>query len=321
VTGPTWATLEDGRAHFQHGPTDLIITIDAAPEVVEAGLAAGWMVFETLLEGLVVDLDMLRSDVEVLPSAEVVECSTSTATQMVEAAKQVATGGFLTPMAAVAGSIADTVCQAITDVVADADADADAMADSGPSADTESAGGMWRVIVNNGGDISLALGQGASLTVGIVDLSTGARLGSVNVDHDHNVRGVATSGRGGRSLSMGIADSVTVLASSAALADAAATRIASAVDLEGFEDDRLVHRRPANEIDGATDLEDRLVVVGVEPLTLAQQDLALKAGGRVASRLIENKTITAAYLKLDQRCLVMDQKRSALSPSPAGILT
>ena len=47
------------------------------------------------------------------------------------------------------------------------------------------------------------------------------------------MRGIATSGWRGRSFSLGIADAVTVLAATAAEADAAATVIANAVDLPG----------------------------------------------------------------------------------------
>jgi ApbE superfamily uncharacterized protein (UPF0280 family) len=57
------------------------------------------------------------------------------------------------------------------------------------------------------------------------------------------VRGIATSGWRGRSFSLGIADSVTVLARTAAQADAAATVIANAVDAD---DVRIRRRRPAS---------------------------------------------------------------------------
>jgi uncharacterized protein len=64
------------------------------------------------------------------------------------------------------------------------------------------------------------------------------------IDFDIPVRGIATSGWRGRSFSRGIADSVTVLAKTAAMADAAATVIANAVN--------VVHpgivRRPACDI-------------------------------------------------------------------------
>ena len=85
---------------------------------------------------------------------------------------------------------------------------------------------------------------------------------------DQPARGLATSGRackgrGGRSFSFGIADSVSVLAGTAAQADAAATIIGNAVDLPGHP---AIDRRAANEIDPASDLGDRLITFDVGPL-------------------------------------------------------
>ena len=68
------------------------------------------------------------------------------------------------------------------------------------------------------------------------------------------MRGVATSGWRGRSFSLGIADAVTVLAATAAAADAAATIIANAVDLPGHP---AIARRPASELEDDSDLGDR----------------------------------------------------------------
>ncbi len=65
------------------------------------------------------------------------------------------------------------------------------------------------------------------------------------------MRGIATSGWRGRSFSLGIADAVTVLADSAAMADAAATIIANAVDLPGHP---AVERKPARDLAPDNDL-------------------------------------------------------------------
>ena len=69
--------------------------------------------------------------------------------------------------------------------------------------------------------------------------------GSITIDAATDVRGIATSGQGGRSLSRGIATSVTVLAHNAAAADVAATLIANAVDLPGHP---ALTRVPADDL-------------------------------------------------------------------------
>ena len=156
------------------------------------------------------------------------------------AAVRACTSGFVTPMAAVAGAVAD---------------EAVAVLAARP--------GIERAYVNNGGDVALYLGPGARLSVGVVpSLREAAPRARVEIAYDSAVRGVATSGWQGRSHSLGIADAVTVLARSAALADAAATLIANAVDA----DHPGIRRVPARTLDEDSDLGDRLVTVAVPEL-------------------------------------------------------
>ena len=97
----------------------------------------------------------------------------------------------------------------------------------------------------------------------------------MTVHADDPVRGIATSGRHGRSFSLGIADAVTVLAKTAAQADAAATVIANAVDLPGHP---AILRRPACELQPDSDLGDRLVTRDVG--ALSEQEIEAGAGSR-----------------------------------------
>jgi hypothetical protein len=113
-------------------------------------------------------------------------------------------------------------------------------------------------------------------------------------------RGLATSGRackgrGGRSFSFGIADSVSVPARTAAQADAAATIIGNAVDLPGHA---AIDRRPASEIDPASDLGDRLVTSDVGTLSDAAIRTALDAGETMADILVRDGLIEGAVLTL-----------------------
>ncbi|MEE9417240.1 MAG: UPF0280 family protein [Acidimicrobiales bacterium] len=282
--GAAIALLDDGRIHVQHGPTDLIITIDGTDEARRGAIQSVGELFGSLLADLMEDVEALRSDVASNPRVSGV-----TAQRMVDATAAVAGSAFLTPMAAVAGAIADTVCEAI---VRD---------------------GIDRAIVNNGGDIAFYLSEGASLKVGLADVSTASPLGKFRIDSTLPIRGVATSGRGGRSLTMGIADSVAVVAPTCAVADAAATLIASAVDLPNSG---LVTRVPANDMDAASDLESRPVVIGVQPLTSADANLALQRGLTVAQRLISQRAIGAAALRLQQHHATTDLSVPLLARDP-----
>ena len=180
-------------------------------------------------------------------------------------------GLFITPMAAVAGSVADEIIAAFRRL------------------------GILRAYVNNGGDIALHLAPGQQYDVGVVtDLALPAIDGRFGIDASSAVRGIATSGWRGRSFSLGIADSVTVLAATGALADAAATMIANHVNA----DSSAVTRRPANELKDDTDLGDRLVTVAVGALSQAEIGAALDGGADFAERVRRQGLIAGAAISL-----------------------
>ena len=185
--------------------------------------------------------------------------------------------GFITPMAAVAGAVAQAMASAYQRP------------------------GIQRAWVNNGGDIALHLAPGTQVQVGLVaDLarfdgdalaqSAAGRLRSdaaFAVRASSPVRGVATSGWRGRSLSRGFADSVTVLARSAPEADAAATVIANAVDLPSPAAAAAagIVRQPASVVRDDSDLGQIAVTVSVPPLPTAVVQQALQRGLACAQRL------------------------------------
>jgi hypothetical protein len=141
-----------------------------------------------------------------------------------------------------------------------------------------------------------------SLRCGLVaDISAPTLDGAFLLTHGQPSRGIATSGRackgrGGRSFSLGIADAVTVLARTAAMADAAATIIGNAVDLPGHA---AVIRRPASDIDPDSDLGDRLIAWDVGALPAADVAKALDAGRLVADALRRRDLIDGAVLALN----------------------
>ena len=271
MSGPAAARTRDGRRlHLQHGPIDLIIEADGDASAIDAGYRAAWNRFATVLDELVAELPRLRRRLD-----DRHPLSGSVALRMAVAVAPFHDEG-LTPMAAVAGSVADE----IRDVIVDA-----------------GRGHLTRVFVNNGGDIALALTAGTSYDVGLVPVPQRPALaGKATIRAADPVRGVATSGRHGRSLSLGIADAVTVLAANAAAADAAATVIANAVDLPGHG---AIRRVDAAEVDPDTDLAGQLVTVGVDRLTEAEVDQAIAAGIDEAARQRRRGLVTAAVVCLD----------------------
>jgi ApbE superfamily uncharacterized protein (UPF0280 family) len=270
MSAPQAALLPDGRRlHLQHGPIDLVIEAFGAREEVGAAYRQARDRFETVLSELVGELGLLRTPVrEPGPEPE-----GPVARRMIEAVWP-HRETFVTPMAAVAGAVADEIADAL---VAGRD--------------------LEKAYVNNSGDIAVRLSPGAELRLGIVgEVFRPSIDGTALLTHDRPVRGVATSGWQGRSWSFGIADAVTVIAPTAAAADVAATLIANAVDV----DHPAIERAPASSLDDQTDLGDRLVTVAVGDLDAASRGEALDAGEAVAQDMIRRGLAAGVVLTLQQ---------------------
>ncbi len=266
---PQCRRLPDGRLHLHDGPIDLIIEAFGGAADVERAYHAAWRRFATALDELCGELALLRSQV----TSDSPRPARRIARRMYDAVAPFAAATFITPMAAVAGSIADEILDAMT-----------------------RAASLRRAYVNNGGDIALHLAPGESFRIGVIGSpdESGA-FGRAGVGAESAVRGVATSGWRGRSFSLGIADAVTVLAASGAQADAAATLIANAVNLPAHP---AIRRAPAREFDPQSDLGERLVTRDVGPLSAGEIEAALSSGLAEARRLREAGHIAAAALHL-----------------------
>ena len=255
------AALSPGRWHFQHGPMDLLLEADGQAGAVAAAHEQAWSRFTQLLDELVAELPLLRR-----PIAGPCPLRGRVARRMWQACRPYR-DRYITPMAAVAGSVAQELLVAYQRE------------------------GVDRAWVNNGGDIALHLDPNRSVRVGMFSdlarlnlrqLREGVEIdGRFEVCHSMPVRGIATSGWRGRSFSLGIADSVTVLAATAAQADAAATVIANAVDV----DDPRIERRPSSELKDDSDLGDIPVTVNVPVLDTEAVQRALEAGLAQARKL------------------------------------
>jgi ApbE superfamily uncharacterized protein (UPF0280 family) len=268
---PQQRRLADGRLHLQDGPIDLIIEAFGETGAIEMAYAVAWRRFVTILDELCGELALLRADPSGGPPPK-----GPVARRMAAAVAPFRARRFVTPMAAVAGAVSEEVLETMT-----------------------SGRRLARAYVNNGGDIALHLGVDEAFSIGMVDRPDRPNLfGRATIGAADRVRGVATSGWRGRSFSLGVADAVTVLAGSAALADAAATLIANAVDIPGHP---AVKRAPARDLDPQSDLGDRRVTVAVGSLTPREIDRALAAGAAEAELWQGLGLIEAVALRLGYR--------------------
>jgi uncharacterized protein len=261
--------LPDGRRlHLNDGPIDLIIGADGKLPAVERAYNAAAERFVTILDELCCELPVLRTNARAIRGSLV---NGPIAKRMVEAVLPYRDRCFITPMAAVAGAVAEAVLEAMTKVVQ-----------------------LDRAYVNDGGDIAVHLEAGQTYKVGMVERPECPSLfGTVEFSAASRVRGIATSGWRGRSFSLGIADAVTVLAKTAAEADAAATVIANAVDLPKHP---AITRIPVRELAPDSDLLDLLVTRQVDPLPSGEISHALNDGAAVAEELRVQGLIQAAAL-------------------------
>jgi uncharacterized protein len=258
--------LHDGRLHLSDGPIDLIVACEGPGDAVARAEAAAFLRFATILDELCAELPLLRAPVGARPNGPA-------ARRMWRATSLFASDDFLTPMAAVAGAVAEEMLATMTD-----------------------AAPLSRAMVNNGGDIAFHLAPGNEYRIGLIDRPDRPSLfASADVEASSPVRGVATSGWRGRSFSLGIADAVTVLAREASVADAAATLIANAVDLPEC---RAIRRRPAVDLRPDSDLGERLVTVEVGSLSPHEIDTALKLGAARARRFRDRGAICGCALHL-----------------------
>jgi ApbE superfamily uncharacterized protein (UPF0280 family) len=277
---PQIGWLSDRRLHLQDGPIDLVIEARGSKTNLRAAYDAAIRRFTGLLDELCDELPLLRR------AADPQRCllKGAVACRMHTAVAPFAADHFITPMAAVAGSVAEEILGAML-----------------------SEASFDRAYVNNGGDIALHLSDGEQFTIGVMDRPD--RLGLMRtmvIDADDPSRGVATSGRHGRSFSLGIADAVTVLARTAASADAAATIIANAVDLPGHP---AIGRCPACDLQPDSDLGERLVTRDVAPLQQSEIDAALLSGAEKARALLSAGLIDGAVLHLQGERRVIALRR------------
>ncbi len=295
MTGaPKADLLDDGRRlHLQHGPIDLIIEAWGPKIGIQQAYELAIARFQTILDELVDELPLLRKPVgqtSAKPNGII-------ALGMHQAVLPFASK-FITPMAAVAGSVADEILTTMQQVC-----------------------DLRKIYVNNGGDIAIHIQPDSehSFTIGVVgDPRSGRFVTKANIEAGSKIGGIATSGWRGRSHSLGIADSVTVLAKNAASADAAATIIANAVNIP---DCAKISRTLAIELSPDSDLGDQLVTTDVNALNDEDVALALDAGEKTAQSLYNNGLFEAAFISLDGQDRIVGWVQSQPAPMPLNLHT
>ena len=262
---------KDNRLFLNHGPIDIVLEAFGKDKPLAYEKAKKY--FSTLLNELVLDMDLLKK--EVVPHRNFY----NKISQSMQNATEKFYPDFITPMAAVAGSVADNILNVLVK-------------------DTK----LEKAYVNNGGDVSFYLTENQTVKSSLASIPNII----AEIDYKDKSRGIATSGWRGRSFSLGIADSVTVLADNAAMADAAATMIANSVNIKNHPS---IIKKPAEEIYEDSDLKNLMVTVEVGDLKQSEIEDALRNGNEVGKTYLENGLINSALIEL-HNCFCIVQKES-----------
>lgn len=295
MNAPTanWLIGRDGaskRLHLQHGPIDLVIEAFGSRSEVSRAYDQAVGRFQNILTTLVSELAELRQ-----PLGSAHPLFQGPVARRMASACWPYRDVFITPMAAVAGSVADEILGAMLDGTQ-----------------------LAKAYVNNGGDIAFHVAAGENLRAAVVCNPELPHLDAIaTLDAAQPSRGIATSGWRGRSFSLGIADAVTILAATAAQADAAATILANAVNIEHEE----IRRQPAHSLRDDSDLGALPVTVSVGTLPLFAVSEALSAGVARAQDLRRSGLIQAAFLSLQGESRTVGGERLLASEQNIGVGT
>ncbi|MDR3331256.1 MAG: UPF0280 family protein [Synergistaceae bacterium] len=260
---------------LDHGP--ITMTLEAGregkpfPAAAEEGAKAVVWAFDSLTKSRY--FPESEKFVEYIDQEVLNECP-DVLKRMIESVRALDEASF-TPMAAVAGTFSDMAVEAMIEVGADF------------------------ALANNGGDIACRIPPYKKyLRVGIIsDLSKGNVTHAVTIPAHIGIGGIATSGFGGRSFTLGVASAVTAMSNTASKADAAATSIANACNCE----DPGVERCLAYELDPMTDIAGLTVTRSLGKLRLESVESALMNGIRRTEYLCETGFIASAIIFLGDR--------------------
>ena len=266
---------EDNRLFLQHGPINIVLEAFGIDKNLAYRNVKKY--FETLLDQLVLDLALLKKEVVLNRKFN------NKISQSMQDATEKYSPTFITPMAAVAGSIADNILRVLIN-------------------DTN----LEKAYVNNGGDVSFYLNENQTIKSSLAAIPNMI----AEIKYKDKSRGIATSGWRGKSFSRGIADSVTVLAENAAMADAAATMIGNAVDIYNHP---KIKKRPANEMYEDSDLKNLLITVEVGLLTKVEIKEALKNGYQTALQYINKDLINTALIQLSEYFCIVQKNSTDLN--------
>ena len=262
--------IEDGKLYIENGPTNIIAEAFSLDKKEIYNLICEYS--SKYLKDLSLEIDNLKR-----PTSENKKFKSEIANRMFNSTK-LFLPDFITPMASVAGAISESILLKVLEKYS-----------------------VNKIYINNGGDISLYVSESEKF-----NFSIGGETSYIfEYANLNGIGGIATSGWKGRSFSSGIADSVTVIAEKASIADAAATIICNKIDLKNSN---KIIKKKANDFYENTDLDDRLITVSVENLTEQEIEKAISKGKITSEYFIAKNIIKSVIINLQNNILIIGHK-------------
>ncbi len=260
--------IGEGLVFVDHGPVTMTLEAKRNGFPLTEGAIAGAEKAIEVFNDLAVYLEIIRKPVSEIN--DIPDHAPEAVKKMVNSVRMLNEPDF-TPLAAVAGTVSDLAVEEISKYGSD------------------------YAMANNGGDIAWRVNEAGRESIRaalISDIKIGNKTHSLEIKSFREIRGIATSGMGGRSLTRGIASAVTVLAENSSMADAAATSIANAC----ICDDPAIIQCLAEELDYGTDIKGLLVTKSVDNLKEESVSAAILSGKKRAEDLIECGMIQGAVI-------------------------
>lgn len=269
IQSEKYRILNDGRILVDYGPITMSISVKKKNKYdIDAAKIGAEKAIETF-NSLIEYLDIARQRINNIDMSDFDKYPYALKL-MIESVKCLSNNEF-TPMAAVAGTFSDIVKK---EIIENNDVDF--------------------VVINNGGDIAFdKCDEDGIFKVGVINDITNRQIThSLSIKMNSDIKGIATSGFGGRSLTKGVASAVTVMAENSRLADAAATEIANSTYIESDKVEVCL----AEELDYDTDIKGTSVVKCVGNLSGEEISKSIAKGMDKAIELYNKKIIKGAII-------------------------
>jgi len=172
-------------------------------------------------------------------------------------------------------------------------------------------GEVSKVVVNNGGDIAIRLREQETVKVGIkTDINEKGISHIVTVTVKSGIRGIATSGFGGRSFTRGIANAAVAIADDSISADVAATLIGNATEIES----PCVVKTSARNLNPNTDIPHLYVTTSIGHLERWEIVQAIDQGIKRAKAFENKGLIIGAFVAVRDQYRISDSIVSLVQP-------